>query len=217
MPAITQIKPQRKKDRFNIFLDGLFGFGIDAENLLKNNLKVGKRLTQEQIKKIITEDTFKKLIDRAVNFLSFRPRTEKEIKDYLTKKLSQLENIKFKEAQNSPVTDAIILKLKKLKLIDDVEFAKIYIEEKVKFKKKGIRLIKYELLRKGISKDILQEVLKVEEDETQTAYSAIEKKLDSWKKLDNLKLKRKVFEHLARRGFEYETIEKVFAKIKKKS
>src|SRR3989338_4962085 len=83
---ITGIELQKKqKIRRNIFLDGKFAFSISLEILLKNKLEVGQNLTERKIQELIRADQIKKLTDNALKFLSYRPRSEKEVKDNLTK------------------------------------------------------------------------------------------------------------------------------------
>ena len=86
MPLITAIKAQKKKERYNVFLDGEFGFGIDAEALLKEKLAVGRELKDQEIKGLRDQAEFNKSYEKALNFLSYRPRSEREVRDYLEKK-----------------------------------------------------------------------------------------------------------------------------------
>ena len=88
MPAITSVEPQKKKERFNIFVDGKFRFGLDAETLVKSGLKVGQEISEKEIEKLVLENEVRKLMDKALRFLSFRPRSESEVRQYLRKKLS---------------------------------------------------------------------------------------------------------------------------------
>ena len=216
MPQITSIKPQKRKDRYNVFLDGNFGFGIDSENLIKFGLKVNKILTRDQIKKIGQEDLRKKLTDLTLNYLSFRQRSKEEILNYLAKKITKLESIKFKEAKEASVVNLIINKLEKIHLIDDKEFARNFIESKTRFAKKGKRLIKLELIQKGIKKDVIDDLLKDHIDDLKIALAAVQKKTSKWQNLERNAKKRKIFEYLTRRGFDFETCQKVFAKLDKK-
>jgi regulatory protein len=159
VPTISAIEPQRKKQgRFNIYLDGSFAFGVSDLVLLENSLKIGKTLNEQQISKILSKEETTKLLDLAVNFLSYRPRGEKEVSDYLIKKISQRENIKFSQAKDSPLIEEILKKLKKYKYLDDQEFASWFIKSKTGSRPKGLRLIKIELKRKGISQDIIDNV-----------------------------------------------------------
>src|SRR3989344_6757140 len=98
---------------------------------------------------------FERYYNLSLRFLSYRPRSEKEIIDYLKKKSS---SVKTSEGQEKLI-ESIIKKLKEYKFIDDVEFAKFWIEQRTKFKHKPIRVIEYELKQKGINKEIIDDVL----------------------------------------------------------
>ncbi len=217
MPKVTDITPQKKKsDRFNIFLDDKFAFGINAEILLANGLKVGQILQEEKIAKIIKSEQGTKLLDLATNFLSYRPRSEKEVKEYLAKKISSKENIKFQEARESPQIDQIIQKLKKYKYLNDREFAEWFVASRTSSRPKGIALIKLELKSKGIAQDLINEILFSNVKEIDLAKKAIEKRLKRWQNLTTLEYKKKFYQYLANRGFGFEIIKEAFAFFSKK-
>lgn len=217
MPLITSIEPQKKKDnRFNVYLDGIFGIGIDAETLLKNNLKIGQNLSEKQISELISKEETSKLMDKTLHFLSFRPRSEKETLNYLSKKISKSQNIAFKDAQNSHILKSIIKKLKKYNYLDDGEFAHFWVRSRIKSKPKGIIALKRELMIKGINKEIIDAVLSKYPNQTEIAQRAVVKKIKLWKNLSEQELKKKVYSYLAMRGFDFETIKKVFANLEKK-
>ena len=216
MPRITSIKPQKRKERFNIFLDGKFAFGVDENILVKNHLKVGQILTGDQIEKLIKETILGKLLDQALRFLSYRPRSQKEVTTYLTQKIAKRENIKFREAKESPLIDAVALKLKRYNYLDDHEFAKWLIDLRIKSASRGFSLIKWELIQKGVDRDIIESILSIHPNQTLIAKKAIEKKLKRWQGLSELDLKKKVYAYLASRGFDFETIKEVFAFLLKR-
>lgn len=87
MPRISNITKQKKKERFNIFLDGRFSFSVSNYSLLKYNLKVDKTLNNDEIDLITAKEEIGKFTDLAIKFLSIRPRSEKEVRKYLVKKL----------------------------------------------------------------------------------------------------------------------------------
>ena len=68
MPSITAIKPQKSKNRINIYLDGKFGFGLDLENFVKFGLKVEQELSEERIIEITKKAEFQKVFDRILFF-----------------------------------------------------------------------------------------------------------------------------------------------------
>lgn len=216
MPRITTIEPQKKKvNRFNVYLDGSFGLGIDAETLLKNNLKVGQHLSEKQLSELISREETSKLTDKTLRFLSFRPRSEKETINYLSQKIAKSQNISFKQAQESLIIKSIMKKLKKYNYLDDGEFAKWWVRSRIKSKPKGPFIIKRELMVKGINKEIINAVLSKYPNQTEIAQRAVEKKLKSWKNLPDLDFKKRVYSYLSTRGFGFETIKEAFAFLKK--
>ncbi len=217
MPQVTSAEPQkRKKDRFNIFLDGKYAFSLDTELFVKHRIRSGQILSQKNIDALLKESETSKLIDLALNFLSFRPRSQKEVEDYLTKKISQRENIKFAQAKESNLISDAILKLKKYKYINDIEFAKWWVASRGKSRPKGKLFVKIELLKKGVSKELIDEVLQKAGNQTNLALRAVEKKLKNWQNLSRLEFKNKVYRYLVSRGFDFDEINKVVAELQKK-
>ena len=216
MPRITAIEPQKKKEaRFNLYVDYKFATGVRPETLAKNNLSVGQNLSGAELAKIILGEEQAKLMDKVLRFLSTRPKSEREVKDYLTRKISDSQKVKFSQAKESFLLKKIIAKLKDYKYINDREFTKWWLSARISAKK-GPRLIKYELLRKGINRDIVESTLTGFKNQTLLARAAIEKKLNNWQKLPGAKMKQKVYQYLISRGFEYDTAKEVFAQIEKK-
>ena len=215
MPDITKISPQKRKDRFNVFLDDRFAFGVSLTTLVSQNLKVGNKLDSEQIKKILKGEDFAKLFDSSLKILSLRPRSEKEIKDYLAGKISKSQNIKFREAARSIIIVQILKKLKSLKYLNDLEFANWWAEARAK-QAKGPRLIKAELMQKGIDAQTIENVLSSGVSPKTLAIKALGKKIKAWQKLPNDKRKQKIHMYLAARGFDWDTIEETFAFYEKK-
>lgn len=214
---ITSIEPQKKRtSRYNIFLDGKFAFGLSEQAIVESGLKKGKILTPDKIENILKKEEFSKLQDIAIHFLNYRPRSEKEIRDHLTKKISQREGIKFHEAQESPLIGQIIAKLRRYKFINDLEFAKWFVESRIRSHQKGLRIINLELKLKGIEKDIIEKVLKNVDSEQDLAIKVASKKLKKWQKLSDLDFKKKLYQFLLSRGFGFDTVKFVFAYFKKK-
>ena len=217
MLKITSIEPQkRNKNRFNIFLNGQFAFGLSEFALLENQLKLGKNLSEKEIAQILKKEELAKLTDLAANFLSFRPRSEKEVINYLTKKISQRENITFSQAKQSQLIDHVLAKLKKYQYLNDYEFAKWFLQSRLRTKPKGINQIKLELKSKGIKSEIIESVLDHNINEVELAKKALLKKLKSWQKLSPVEFKKKVYQFLASRGFRFDTISEIFAFFEKK-
>lgn len=209
---VTSVEPQTKNPhRFNIFLDGKFAFGADEDLVVERRLIVGKEIPKDDLEKILFEAEIGKLMEKVYGLLSRRMRSEKEIRDYL-RRLNYKLQITKKEQLSGLVIDATVDKLKQKGLINDKEFAKAWVE--ARGKKKSIRAIQAELFKKGISKEIINDKLLIinEGDEEQIARKLLEKRIDRWKNLSDLEKKKKAYEYLARRGFDYEIIKHIVDK-----
>jgi len=150
-------------------------------------------------------DGFEKFYNKALRFLSFRPRSEHEVVKNLLKKKAPEDLIK-----------KIISKLKEYKFLDDEEFAKWWIEQRTNFKPRSLRLIKMELGQKGIDKDLMDQViddLRLTIDDLASAKKLIEKKLPRYKGLDRDKKFQKIARYLASKGFNYDVIKEIFKDI----
>ncbi len=223
MSTVTSVEPQKKNPhRFNIYIDGQFAFGADEDLVVNRRLIAGKVIESDEMKKILFEAEVGRLMERMYRWFSLRQHSEKEVRDYFRIKNNEL-SIKGKEQISQLVIDATIETLKRKSMINDLEFAKAWVEARRKSKQKGIRAIKAELYQKGIDKEIIDEVVSslplrgptvVSEEEL--ARQALEKKMGVWKNLPSLELRKKAFEFLMRKGFEYEAVREVIEKMTKK-
>lgn len=180
---ITKLSYQKKyPDRVNIYVDDKFAAGLDVNDVVKLGLFKGQEINQEELNKIIGESEFGKKLNAALNFLSFRPRSEFELRQFFRRK-------KFDDIE--PVLE----KLKLLGQINDEAFAKWYVDQRQTFRPKGRRAIEMELRRKGVK-------VKVESDLSEEALAR-----KALAKYHGDPAKKAQF--LARRGFSWEIIEKV--------
>jgi regulatory protein len=202
---ITQITPQkRKKDRVNIFIDDKFAFSLNLELLVKYHLKVDASIDDNQVQLIIKENDLLYWWERIINFLSFRPRSKKEITNY------------FKKKEVGDETQKILMsKLIERKYINDSEFVAWFVRQRQEFKPKGQKLLKLELMQKGIEKSTIDEYFSSASpiDETEQAFVIVQKKIQHWKNLDDFSLKQKIQGYLGRRGYNWETISAVLKRL----
>ncbi|MBI2314885.1 RecX family transcriptional regulator [Candidatus Daviesbacteria bacterium] len=219
MSKITSVEPQKKNPkRFNIFLDGEFAFGADEDLVVNSRLVVGKVVPSEELQKILFEVEVGKLMERMYRWFALRQHSEKEVREYFRIKNLELR-IKEKEQMSQLVIDATVETLKRKGMVNDLGFTKAWVEARRKTKQKGIKAIKQELFQKGIDKEIIEEVMGYglgvisEED---LAKQALEKKMKFLKHLNTLDLKKKAYEFLLRKGFEYEVVKKTIESLTKK-
>lgn len=211
MGRVTSIEPQKKKkDRVNVFIDSVFAFGVSLEIAFLNKLKVGQEISAGQIAELIEKDQVERLQNKALRFLGLRPRSEKEVRDHLTYKgkLSDIQTSEEKQVYTRSIERAI-QKLKDLNYLEDSSFARWWVEQRESFRSASRRSIQLELLRKGITKEIIAEVLESGQSEDEKAKNVARKKLKIYKSLPQEKLKVKLGQYLARAGFDWETIKKV--------
>ena len=144
-------------------------------------------------------DSFEKLYNKALRFLSFRPRSEKEIRDYLQKKNSDPQT-----------AQKIIDKLKEYNFINDKEFARLWFESRIKLKPRAIRVIKLELKQKGIEDELIDEIFdNTKTDDKELALVLAEKRFKRYAKEEPQKAKEKMYRFLISKGFNYDTIKDV--------
>jgi len=198
VPVITQIKQQKNKNRVNVYLDGKFGFGIDLENFVKLHLRVEQELTEKQIAEIVKKSEFQKTLGKLLKFAMMRPRSEKEIRSWLWRK--KVAEVMYKD---------YFSRLKHFELIDDEKFARWWVEQRREFSPRAERIIKQELLIKGIKREIIDDVLgESKVDEVKVAVGLLSKKKSGWKALGKEVLARKSLEFLLRKGFGWEVARK---------
>lgn len=200
---ITKIESQKNKERVNIYIDDSFAFGLSLEISYKYDLKEDMAVSQEWVENVLKSEELNKGKNYALNLLSYRWRTEKEIIDRMSEKGYEKE-----------IIENTVLYLKDQNLINDRRFAEIYFEEKSKLNGLGIKRIRYELSMKGISKEILEEVVNEESDEEfERALELANKKISSYKNDSKEKIYRKLGGYLQRKGYSYDCIRNVLNKI----
>lgn len=217
MSKITRVEPQKKNlRRFNIYLDGVFTFGADEDLVVEHRLVVGKEIPQEQFEKLLFEAEVGKLMERMYRLFNIRQRSEKEVRDYL-RELNYKRKVKGQEEISPTASEFLINKLKQKDLLNDFTFAKAWVRARRSSKKKGLIALKSELFQKGIDRQIIEQALGENgESEKDIAMQALGKKLKVWQDLPYLGFKKKAYEYLARKGFEYSIIKDVVENVIKK-
>ncbi len=210
---ITKLEYQKKdKGRVNVYVDEKFAVGLGANDVIKLGIFKGQEISSQQLQKIISESEFGKMFNSALNFLSYRPRSEWEVRQRLRKKQGKDAS---GEASSSLIAslqhdDEVIDKLRAIGQIDDEAFCRWFIEQRTTFKPKGERALKYELARKGIPKEIISKVFETQEkgvSDFELATRIVKKKFGD--KFDKERIQR----FLASRGFDWNVIEEVVQKV----
>jgi len=191
---ITAIKSQAKRaERYSIFVDDTYAFSLSDGALLETKLIVGQEISREELKHFKQLSCEDKLYANTLRFLAIRPRSEWEVEQYLKRKGSP-----------APLLQKILHKLRELKLLDDHDFARRWVENRQLLKPSSRRKLKLELRAKSVAPEIIAEVLGEESvDDRQVLKELVAAKRRQTKYRDD---KLKLMQYLARQGFNYDDI-----------
>ena len=195
---ITALEPQkRSKDRVNVYLDGEFAFGLAAIHAV--NLRVGLWLSDEEAAALKAADEVERAREKALDYLSYRPRSEAELQRYLLDR-------DFSEA----VAEDVMQRLRSVGLVDDREFARYWVENRVRFRPRGKRALVQELRQNGVAPEVIEEAL-AGFDEVAAVKGVFEEQARRLAHLPPDLFRRRLIERLVRRGFPYGVIEEILA------
>ncbi len=197
---ITALKAQKRNPRrVSVYLDGEFAFGL--ARIVAAWLRVGQELTEAQIAELRRADAAEQAYQKALRYLSYRPRSEAEVRSYLTRRGVEPAHI-----------EAVLARLRDLGLVDDEAFARAWVENRGTFRPRGRRALQAELRQKGIAPELVERVL-AEIDEERLALQAGLKALRRYGRLEWPAFRQKMGAYLARRGFDYETIRAILPQL----
>ncbi|MCA0971822.1 recombination regulator RecX [Halobacillus litoralis] len=209
MAKLTRITTQKKnKNRYNIYLDHGrgedYGFSVDADVLVKYRLQKGMELDDATINALIQTDTIHKSYTLAINYLSYRMRSEKEMRQYLLEKEVEPEHV-----------DEIIKRLYNEKLLDDQEFANSLIRTRVMTSSKGPLLLKKELIEKGVTAMQAEEALQYYpfDRQLEKASKFAEKKMRQDSRKSRKQQIQSVQQTLMQKGFSGDVIQEALASL----
>jgi regulatory protein len=188
---ITALEVQKKNpDRVSVYLDGRFAFGLSATTAAR--LARGQILSDADIEVLQDEGAVETVYHKTLDYLSYRPRSQAEVEDYLRRRGTPDAQI-----------ETVVERLEGAGLLDDEAFARYWVENRESFRPRGSRALRYELRNKGIDEETIEQTL-ASLDSSESAYRSVEKKARQWSSLDQQTFYRKTVEYLARRGFDYE-------------
>lgn len=157
----------------------------------------------------MSEDLYEKLLNAAFRFVSYRPRSEKEIRDFLQKKL------KSWKTYAPTMVDRVIARMAEYGHVDDAKFAQWWLTQRANFRPKGSRVLALELKQHGVAREVVETVLAGQKsdlgpyNELEAAHQAIKHKIAIWKAIPSQERQKKVYGFLGRRGFSADTIRRI--------
>jgi regulatory protein len=195
---ITDIKQQVKRaDRYSLYIDGKYLFSLSESELLTLGLRIGLEFDEAELADLQQKAMIDKGYDRALNLIMRRPRSAWELQQYLKRKDYSEEH-----------SEIILNMLSKRGYVDDIDFAKRWVESRRLLKSTSKRRLTQELRQKRVPDDIISQTLAADEtDEQAVLRELISKKRTQTRYQDAQKL----MQYLMRQGYNYDDIKVVMS------
>jgi regulatory protein len=198
---VTALKVQKKNpNRVSVYLDGDFAFGVSR--IVAAWLKIGQDINDEKIQDLQQQETQEAALQKAMLLLSYRPRSEAEIRQ-------RLQDDGFETEVISNAMD----RLRSNGLLQDENFAKTWIENRGAFRPRSQKMLAYELRRKGVAEETIQQALAESSDDDGLAYTAAALYARKLARTEWEEFHRRLMSFLARRGFSYGTAAPVVRQV----
>lgn len=201
---ITLIEKNKKnKKRYFVYVDDKYSFSISEEDYISMNLYEKKEITEEEIKHIVEVVNLREAKSTAVRYLSLRLRSEYDVRCKLKR-----------EGYGNKTIDKAIDEVKSLGYINDRLFVQKYVFDRIKLNPKSKKMLKCELMNKGIPEEIIDVELKeFKMDDTVIAKELVRRKFGKYYPFDD-KITRRIYSFLFHRGFNQETINQAVTSFK---
>lgn len=202
------VKAKRSgRNRVEILFDNDQKIALAYEVFLKNQLKLNQEISEEFLSFLFDEDQKYQVKQSALNYLARRQHSKNEIKTKLRQK-------KF----SSELIEQTLNNLAQNNYVDDLSFARIFTDEKVKAKSWGKNKIKSELIKRGVSSKVIADVIEDKfshDSEIESGLELARKKLKKLinRKVDQKKIQTRIYSFLVSRGYDYDLCKQIFTKL----
>jgi len=201
MKKVTAIRNGKRGKRVNVYLDEKFAFSLEAEVVVKEDLRTDQALSEGEIEALKKADLFQRCLNAAFHLLSFRPRSQAELRERLHRRGFDGQNVA-----------AVLTKLKEQGLVDDLAFAQFWKDNRESFRPRSQWLTRLELRQKGVAEEIINQVAAQVDDEA-SAYRAAVAKARRLSTADYNGFRRRLGQYLKRRGFGYGLIKPTVERV----
>jgi regulatory protein len=197
---VTALKVQKHHpNRVNVYLDNEFSFGLSR--ITAAWLQIGQELSPSKIAKLQADDQREVAYMQALRFLDYRPRSRAEVRRNLEKHAIPVD-----------VINDVFKRLERSGLVNDERFAQDWVDNRSEFRPRSRRALAFELHQRGLDDVAIKKALEGLNEEA-LAYQAAVKQARHFKGLQLRDFNNKLGSFLARRGFSYEIIKDVVAKV----
>lgn len=189
---ITAIEP-RRRSMSALYIDGEYAMNLDTMTLLENGIKIGVEITDEQLRILIQKSELRRAKERALNLITYRDHSKKELAD------------KIKRDCSPEVAEETAQQMEELGLVNDEDFAVRYANQLLRKKHLSPRGIRYKLREKGISDELIEQIVeKLDYDPYEEIRAVLEKKYPDY--AENEKIKKRAISALQRLGWSWSDI-----------
>lgn len=133
-----------KKSMSAVYIDGEYAMTLDTMTLIKNHIKAGVEISDEELHNLIQQSEKQRANEKALNLITYRDHSKKELKEKLSRTYS------------AETAEEIAEKMQEAGLVNDEEYARKYSDELLRKKHMSMRGIEFKLREKGISPEIIQ-------------------------------------------------------------
>jgi regulatory protein len=198
---VTEINLQKNNvKKYNIYIDGVYNFSADLDDVIKHAIKIDMELNQQQLEMLIDVCEYTKAFNQSLNMI--------EMKDYT---IHEIE-VKLKNKGYSDNTiEKVIIKLVDLGFLNDSKYLVKYCKDSIHIKKHGLKKIEYDLKKKGLTE---HEIILGQDDKEAMYQHALELANKKYRQLEGKNdIKGKVYRYLVSKGYDYDMIKKITNKI----
>lgn len=206
---ITALKAQvRIPGRVNVFIDGAYRLSLDAMQVIELGVRIGKEYDEESLQELENEGQFSRVYTRSLEYALARPRSVKELKDYLYRKTrdTRTKMGMVKKGISQELSERVLTRLMEKGYVDDEKFARFWVENRNVRKGSSLKKLQSELAAKGVSSAIVASALdasgRSDSEELRKIYLKKRARYDD---------EQKLIAYLARQGFSYDDIKSVIA------
>lgn len=208
---ITALKVQlRDKDRVNVFVDGKYSFSLDITQVAELGIKTGAEYTVEELAELENESQFGKLYTRSLEYVLIRPRSQRELRDYLYRKTrdTRTKMGTIKKGVSPELTERVFNRLLEKGYLDDEKFARFWVENRNTRKGTSLRKLQSELMAKGVERSIIERALQdTDRSDTDELQKIILKKASRYSD------EQKLMAYLVRQGFSYDDVKQAIRSL----
>lgn len=208
---ITALKTQvRDKSRINVSVDGKYRLSLDMLQVVELGLRTGMEISEEKLVALEEESQYGKLYTRSLEYVLTRPRSQREMRDYLYRKTRDTPTKMgtMRKGVSKELTERVFDRLFEKGYLNDEKFARFWVENRNVRKGSSMRKLQAELSAKGVNSEIISAVL----EESDRSDSDELKKIII-KKAPKYDDTQKLIAYLARQGFRYSDIQEALADL----